>query len=1816
MKHYFVFGLNVIFALFMLMVLSPPALSNSYTYSPSDYVCGSRNNNEIRAKVHNLTESQITFRVAAISRYSACNTNDNAEKFTNNGTVYLFRGIPSTFNPDLLGSKSFNTNNSYIDLSYSLAISQKTDFYLAVPCQHFEGYCYTDPITITPQSPTTGELRVRILPTEAIQDGARWRLQNYSSWQTSDSLLTQIPAGSYTLEYNDINNWITPSDQNISIEKGQTQLEEGVYKSNKKFSIAGQITQDGNGINNVTVSFSNYSATTNSNGNYHISNINPNTSGQIRPSKIGYSFNPVYRYIAPINADRTSLNFTANQDNAQIQVDPINLEFSKTNLGKDSSPQTFQINSVGALPLQISSLTVPDGFKVSGFTSGSIASGQSKTVTVTFSPTEVKDYDAKIIINSNAANNGGKTITVKGSGTANTTFAGNSYLLGNPNRHSPASATAGFGVNAVTGNFFYKDIDVSIPGKDFDFTFVRAYNSMSDGKDSFGNILPEPLGRGWTHTYNILLRIKDSQAEIIWGDSSRDGFVKSGTNWIAATPNNRYQMKANGNGWIISSLKNNAYHFNTSGRLTQITSRHNNTLKFTYTDDQLTQITDTAERKIGLAYTGSLLKQLTLPIGNIRYSYTANNQLKIVTDRANNNWRYVYQDKQLRVIHRANTSDSNAGNRNYLLKISYDEQGRVKQQDTEHTATTNGVGTYSFAWSDGVMTYNSPTGNSAQYQWDDQLRLTQILPINSATGTAPLKRKYNGAGIHSWLPEQLQDRKGRKQSLSFDEFDLESFTDTAGRTHTLNYYNNHNLENWAAPNGLTTSINWHNKSPSALRYSGDGLKEDIKVTTTFDASGVLKYLAKGTLVLRTLQSDKDGQPLSISITHKTGSTSYVGLGTLTNTYDVMGRLLTRHNTLTNRFTCLSYDLNGNPTHIVKGIVSCPADLKSVKATAEISHVHMVYDDNNRLERRIVAYNSNQAQTYSQTYDSVTGQVSKACHGAGGDERCETYRYTNDLDLYEITEIKTGRKQRSHTLQSGYLRTIHQNAGETDNRIERRLMDAGGNLSVLSSCTNMESGQANNPHADCADHQERLRIGYDKLDRPISIRTQLGNSKYRTVSISYSTDGRTVTIKQPEGNQTIRESDVLGRLIRVTQQHNGQVLTSRYEYDDNDKLVKITDPSGKTTQFTYDALGRRLSREDLSGKETWEYPDGLTTLHKEPDGTTVTYKRDVAGNVVHVSTSDGFTVDYTYNVLGQKTAARWSGYGSNGERTYSYTPFGELERVTSPSGETVSYRYDDAGRLDRKSYAGLTFNYAYNGLDQLKTLSGSAGDFTFYYDAFTGALLKQVFPNGVETTFERNLAGELTRLSSTKGSNAFLSYGLTLDGNGRHSTIQAEQPQALQQIGEELNFTFTSKGLIDQLNGNSVGYDDRGNILSVPEPFNHSYTYDAFNRVQTHNDTQHKYDDSRRRIAKTRNGKTQNYLWDVSTTFDDVVAEYEGDKLQRRYVHGPGGLLAQIDADDTKHYVHQDFNHNVVALTNASGSVTDGFAWSPYGRAAGRSGTTDIPFGFAGGVGVMTDSADSIYMRARHYHSGLRQFTSPDLIEGNLLRPQSLNRYAYVEGMALTGIDPSGLEFSWGQFGRGVGTCALGAGQVVIGVVGMAAPEAATSIGGIFVFKSGIMTAGYGLTQTISAFSGDKDAHDRLNRISGVVNTSTSPGGAAIQIGTLITHQSEESLITVSDYYQLSKSVVGITSVSKNPSNVDRAAFILDVHGVYDNANILCSMFDLGCDGVDGGKEIGTPVGIKYISNEDGFCELQDDYELLNGSSLKPSYLKNMPAGIK
>ena len=106
------------------------------------------------------------------------------------------------------------------------------------------------------------------------------------------------------------------------------------------------------------------------------------------------------------------------------------------------------------------------------------------------------------------------------------------------------------------------------------------------------------------------------------------------------------------------------------------------------------------------------------------------------------------------------------------------------------------------------------------------------------------------------------------------------------------------------------------------------------------------------------------------------------------------------------------------------------------------------------------------------------------------------------------------------------------------------------------------------------------------------------------------------------------------------------------------------------------------------------------------------------------------------------------------------------------------------------------------------------------------------------------------------------------------------------------------------------------------------------------------------------------------------------------------------------------------LVDASGNVTDGYLYEPYGTVNQRAGTTANPYQFTGEQG---DQATGMtYLRARWMANGIARFVTVDTHPGNPSAPPSLNDYLYASGNPVRHRDPSGLftiaEASFGSLG--------------------------------------------------------------------------------------------------------------------------------------------------------------------------------------------------------
>jgi len=119
----------------------------------------------------------------------------------------------------------------------------------------------------------------------------------------------------------------------------------------------------------------------------------------------------------------------------------------------------------------------------------------------------------------------------------------------------------------------------------------------------------------------------------------------------------------------------------------------------------------------------------------------------------------------------------------------------------------------------------------------------------------------------------------------------------------------------------------------------------------------------------------------------------------------------------------------------------------------------------------------------------------------------------------------------------------------------------------------------------------------------------------TTTFGYDNNGNQTAINAPLSRNTTNQYDELNRLKRITDPGNGYTY---FSYDANDNLTSVQDSRGLTTSYSYDGFG------DL-------------TQQVNPDTGTTTNTYDSGGNLATSTDARGAVASYTYDALNRVTS---------------------------------------------------------------------------------------------------------------------------------------------------------------------------------------------------------------------------------------------------------------------------------------------------------------------------------------------------------------------------------------------------------------------------------------------------------------------------------------------------------------------------------------------------------------------------------------------------
>jgi RHS repeat-associated protein len=332
------------------------------------------------------------------------------------------------------------------------------------------------------------------------------------------------------------------------------------------------------------------------------------------------------------------------------------------------------------------------------------------------------------------------------------------------------------------------------------------------------------------------------------------------------------------------------------------------------------------------------------------------------------------------------------------------------------------------------------------------------------------------------------------------------------------------------------------------------------------------------------------------------------------------------------------------------------------------------------------------------------------------------------------------------------------------------------------------------------------------------------------------------------------------------------------------------------------------------------------------------------------------------------------------------------------------------------------------------------EFTFSYDAL-GRRTSLTYPNGVTTTYSYDRASRLLSLKHLNALNIefeVLNYLYDRNGNriamDRLNVTPKLPTPVVSATYNEANqmLSFQPEGDVEW----QMTYDENGNLTSITNSCGTTtYTWDARNRLvgiegfdENCNplSASFKYDALGRRIEKTINGRTIEYLYDGL----DIVQEIEDGMVTVNYIRtlNIDEPLARITSDGTIRYYHADALGSIIALTDDLGNVRTQYNYSPFGETEILREPSDNPFQY---TGRENDGTGLYYYRARYYSPRLKRFISEDPIlrpfypqrfirDENTLTilwlmkdlvhdPAQFHFYVYVVNNAINLVDPLGLQ---------------------------------------------------------------------------------------------------------------------------------------------------------------------------------------------------------------
>jgi RHS repeat-associated protein len=665
-----------------------------------------------------------------------------------------------------------------------------------------------------------------------------------------------------------------------------------------------------------------------------------------------------------------------------------------------------------------------------------------------------------------------------------------------------------------------------------------------------------------------------------------------------------------------------------------------------------------------------------------------------------------------------------------------------------------------------------------------------------------------------------------------------------------------------------------------------------------------------------------------------------------------------------------------------------------------------------------------APSINTTYDAL-GRVLTTTDADGGEV---AYTYTNNDVLQVVSGTQTFQKQLEYD-----------------------------GLGRLTSVCEVTAGTTAWPGGTCGQSHQLTgywtTYQYDALGRLLGVKQNAqSTTSSQTRAFTYDWLGRMTSESNPETTNTGTNGtktyvyDATSNLCG-----NGQSGT-------NGDLVSTKDAAGNCAVYFYDALHRvtdvgAATAGGTSACKRFRYDNTQGVNGTIPSGITVL---KTLGRVAEaetdscVITNGKFTILtddwFSYSPRGETTdvyeLTPHSGSGVYYHTTAAYWPTGTLETLSGiPGVPTINYGaagagLDGEGRITQVTavsgtnpVTGVTYSTSSttNPLGALTGVTfGSADSDSFTYDPNTGRMTGYTFSVNGQTdvgALSWNSNGTLSQLKITDqipGTSDSQTCNYMYDDLQRLSTANCGTPWS-QTFTYDPFGNITKNGTLSfipgyspttnqftTIPGRNVSYDGNGNLLT--DNLN-TYTWDVFGHMSTVSTgsatVTATYDALGRMVENNAGGSYTEFVYGPTGA---KLAKVNGTTLIKAFVALPGGAKAIYNSTGLAYYRHSDWlgSSRLTSTATKPTSMYSSSAYAPFGEQYATAGTADASF-----TGQDQDTVSSLYdFPARRYSPSQGRWISPDPAGRravSLTRPQSWNRYTYVNNNPLALIDAMGLS---------------------------------------------------------------------------------------------------------------------------------------------------------------------------------------------------------------